>query len=45
MNVIVVKQKIFSPSYTYPFQSSGIARICFEVGILAQICLKLRHFQ
>jgi len=40
MNVIIVRQTFSA----HPFQSSAIVRICFESGISAQICLKLRHF-
>jgi len=35
MNVIIARQKlkISAHPYTYPFESSAIVKICFEVGI------------
>jgi len=42
MKVIIARQ-IFSANLIYPFQVQLSSEYCFEAGIYAQICLKLRH--
>jgi len=44
MNVIIARQKFSAHFFKYPFQVQLSSEYCFEAGIYAQICLKLRHF-